>query len=129
MDKVIIDGLCPQTNYTTQQFYTKEEYDKLQAENEFLKKELEKHKSMIAHNLKPLFDSDFQGKLKELQQENERHKQALQEIRDLAEKEIVCDNCNFEGTDKCDAGMCTHFYLNDFSKDILDKINSVIGAE
>ena len=39
---------------------------RLQAENEKLKKELEKHKSMIAHNLKPLFDSDFQNKLKEI---------------------------------------------------------------
>ena len=47
----------------------------------------------------------------------------------IAEKEIVCDDCNFEGTDKCDASMCTHFYLNDFSKDILTKINEVIGAE
>lgn len=38
--KGVEQAIYPQTNYTTQQFYTKEEYERLQAENEKLKFEL-----------------------------------------------------------------------------------------
>lgn len=65
MDKVIIDGIYPQTNYTTQQFYTKEEYDKLQSENEQL------------HN-----------DLKECGIKREQYRQTLQEIRCIVDKNI-----------------------------------------
>lgn len=37
--KGVEQAVYPQTNYTTQQFYTKEEYEQLQAENERLKEE------------------------------------------------------------------------------------------
>ena len=67
--------------------------------------------------------------MKKIIEQRDKYSQCLKEIKEIAEKEIVCNDCNFEGTNKCDARMCTHFYLNDFSKDILDKINEVIGAE
>ena len=163
MDKVIIDGVdvseckyyddgvccnndvmsisCENTDCIYKQL------KRLEQENEKLKKELEKHKSMIAHNLKPLFDSDFQNKLKELEQENERlkkevetwnyqadkraelsniwfntaetYKQALQEIREIAKEQLqdVSDRCI----------NTTPMYI--VHKHIIDKINEVIGAE
>ena len=128
-NKIIIDGVdvseCEHyrakiNELIDQNFKIAQKYTKLEQENERLKDKV--------YTLQGAFDFQVRsnGKINEFRI---KYRQALQEIRELVEKEIVCDDCNFEGTDKCDARMCTHFYLNDFSKDILDKINEVIGAE
>ncbi len=52
-------------------------------------------------------------------------KQTLVEIKEIVEKEIVCDDCNLQGTDKCDSRLCTSFYLDDFCKSLLQKISEV----
>lgn len=56
-------------------------------------------------------------------QEAEQYKQTLTEIKEIVRQEIVCDDCNFQGTDKCDSRLCTSFYLDDFCKNIFQKIS------
>ena len=53
-------------------------------------------------------------------------KKCLQEIKEIAEQEIVCDDCNLQGTNKCDSRLCTSFYLDDFCKSLLQKISEVV---
>ena len=57
------------------------------------------------------------------EQECEELKETLTEIKEIVRQEIVCDYCNFQGTDKCDSRLCTSFYLDDFCKILLQKIS------
>lgn len=57
------------------------------------------------------------------EQECEELKETLTEIKEIVRQEIVCDDCNFQGTDKCDSRLCTSFYLDDFCKILLQKIS------
>lgn len=91
-------NIYPQTNYTTQQFYTKEEYEKLQQENERLKEE--------KGGMQILIDNYIAL--------TEKYRQALQEIREIAEKMY---NTNDEDTER------------DLHIELQAKINEVIGAE
>lgn len=113
-----------------------EDIKKLKAENEELKKELEKHKSKIGHLLSPLTDSDFQDKLKELEQENERLKQESEQLHnDLKECGIKREQYRkaledirgivFQAEQKLHC-VCD---ITEMLLDIIDKINEVIGAE
>lgn len=49
------------------------------------------------------------------------------EIKEIVRQEIVCDDCNFQGTDKCDSKLCTSFYLDEFCKNLLQKISECEG--
>lgn len=102
---------------------------RLEQENERLKAELRPLEDSYFNGLSSIEIAELAKKSIRITAENRKLEYALQEIRDIAKEHIVCADCNFEGTDKCDARMCTHFYLNDFSNNILDKINEVIGAE
>lgn len=57
----------------------------------------------------------------------EKYKQTLKEIKEIAEKEIACDDCNFQGTGEC-ASSCPSFYLDDFCKSLLQKISEVFDV-
>lgn len=87
--KGVEQAIYPQTNYTTQQFYTKEEYDKLQAEYDDLHltyagcktanaglQELNQKLQAENDNLKDDIDKQ-QLYVDSLEQENERLKSAL----------------------------------------------------
>jgi len=43
----------------------------------------------------------------------------LKQVVNKCKNEVICDDCELQGTNKCDARMCTNFYLNDFAQDIL----------
>ena len=90
--------------------------DQLEAENEELKNRSDEWMAKCEQETKL---REFIGEqLNQLQQ-------TLAEIEDLARQEVVCDNCNFQGTDKCDSRLCASFYLDDFCKNLLYKINEV----
>lgn len=96
--------------------------------NEYCLQELEQENKRLIARLRPLEDSYFNGlssiEIAELAKksiritaENRKLEDALQEIRDIiSEPCIVDENCQ-----TCNSGC--------MQKDILDKINSVIGAE
>ena len=52
-----------------------------------------------------------------------KYKQTLLEIKEIVRQEIVCDDCDFLGTYRCDSKLCTSFYLDDFCKNLLQKIS------
>ena len=60
--------------------------------------------------------------LREMTQAYEDYADCLAEIKEICKKEVICDDCELQGTNKCDARMCTNFYLNDFADEILQKI-------
>lgn len=119
-----------------------------------LEKELEKHKSKIEHLLSPLTDSDFQDKLQELEQENERLKEECT-LYDCGNKEwaieykkleddytelidrlddISYDKSNYYQALQEIREIAEYVYDpvdkdNDPCYTILTKINEVIGAE
>lgn len=43
----------------------------------------------------------------------------LKQVVEMCKNEVICDDCELQGTNKCDARMCTNFYLNDFAEQIL----------
>ena len=120
-NKKLKSNIYPQTNYTTQQFYTKEEYDKLQQENEQIKKDYAKlHIDFAKCNEENewlekevetwIYQADKRAKLSNIRFNTaETYKQALQEIREYCEEQNL----------KADYTAC----------EILTKINEVIGAE
>lgn len=162
--KGVEQAIYPQTNYTTQQFYTKEEYDKLQAENEQLKADIESRTMCITcerelqnYNLQAenerlkkeikyleeekkekiqlleqiinilypnanddelftiTFNSEYIDKLK-------KYRQALQEIRDIAERQLLITNVRTYQ-------MVYYADFFQYRNEILAKINEVIGVE
>ena len=145
MDKVITDGIYPQTNYTTQQFYTKEEYDKLQAENEQLKKSIDR--IMQDKEIKTI-DSEIALLNAELQQENKRLIARLRPLEDsyfnglssieiagLAKKSIriTAENRKFEYTLQEIKEICTRIInyqdgrlITSVFDEIIDKISEVM---
>ena len=151
MDKVT-DGIYPQTNYTTQQFYTKEEYERLQAEYDDLhlnyagcktantglqelNQKLQAENERLKARLRPLENSYFNGlssiEIAELAKksiritaENRKLEYALQEIREIIN--APCDNCKYNKDGiTCSISDCGEGKL----KIIENKINEVIGAE
>lgn len=108
-------NIYPQTNYTTQQFYTKEEYEKLEQENERLKDELR----VAQMNRMTMFET------LDIVTEKDTYKQALQEIREYIgtcchrfseNHKNLCFGCEYD-KEVCDYSI------------ILTKINEVIGAK
>lgn len=55
----------------------------------------------------------------------ELYYKALEKIEEIANEEIVCDNCILRDTNKCDSRLCTSFYLDGFCKNLLTIINEV----
>lgn len=47
----------------------------------------------------------------------------IKQVVEKCRKEVICDDCELQGTTKCDARMCTNFYLNDFAEEILQLFN------
>ena len=43
----------------------------------------------------------------------------IKQVIEKCKKEVICDDCELQGTTKCDARLCTNFYLNDFAQEIL----------
>lgn len=92
------------------------QFKRLEVENKRLKEEFE-IESLIENTTGEAFYRSM--KLCKL-------KSCLQEIKEMCKKEVICDDCELQGTNKCDARMCTNFYLNDFAEEILQKISEVI---
>lgn len=43
----------------------------------------------------------------------------IKQVVEKCKKEVICDDCELQGTTKCDARLCTNFYLNDLAQEIL----------
>lgn len=89
-------------------------YIQLKADEEYHKKE--------ENTLRKIIKNKEERNI-ELYKENNKLKKTLAEIKEIVRQEIVCDDCNFQGTDKCDSRLCTSFYLDDFCKSLLQKIS------
>ena len=111
--KGVEQAIYPQTNYTTQQFYTKEEYDKLQAENERLKARLRPLEDSYFKGLSSIEIAELAKKSIRVTAENRKLEYALQEIREIAGFHTSKDDSEDVQSDM---------------QDILDKINEVIGG-
>lgn len=130
--KGVKQAINPQTNYTTQQFYTKEEYEKLQQENDNLKDDIDKQQlyvdSLEQENERLKAENELiKERSKELYTfsatyENDKLKQALQEIRDIAERQLLITNVRTYQ-------MVYYADFYQYRNEILTKINEVIGAE
>lgn len=108
---------CEKINLINERL-VKEKYD-LNLQIDKLHQECEELKKKLQYAAE---ENKFQFILRE---ENDRYKQALEKIEETVKKEIVCDNCNLQGTNKCDSRLCTSFYLDDFCKQLLPIINEV----
>ena len=107
-DDMLACNKCRATIKLQQQLdQLKADNDELQEEKQGLIKDWEEKKNLAY----------------EIACENEKLKQTLTEIKEIVRQEIVCDDCNFQGTDKCDSRLCTSFYLDDFCKSLLQKIS------
>lgn len=86
-----------------------QQLDQLKEENVWLQRELMQYKKDV----------------KDLNYFAMKLKQTLSEIKEIVRQEIVCDDCDFLGTYRCDSKLCTSFYLDDFCKNLLQKISEV----
>lgn len=103
MDKVIVNAT---SNITEEKLYTEKVIKDLQAENERLKEEINRNGREWENHCNALYW--------QMQSIIDKYKQALQEIRDIAEKMYYT---NDEDTER------------DLHIELQDKINEVIGAE